>query len=390
MHSKKLNEDWNKAMDSISDGALGKLSDEIKRNAFIPANDAQAIDGLQILFYSSYWTSALHHLGIRPGGLFPLHSSLCFTVHKDSAPHIHATELGFMDVTKILNNIPTGSMFESSRVFIWDHVRASMVYSITNNGQKKNLEKKKSSKKSGTSKSLVRSNGNGEGSSAMDVDDDGKKNTTQIDMEGSGDLGDGMMDSGLDGAAVDADLGIKSGKEKNKRKACTTPKSNSIVSESQDRESMHSGGNSFPSQSLKNKKNMIPIFKALLAEGDKMCVEKNHSSGSTVEETSLDPRTALGLARLFASLITNASVREAAEDEDWIRFATKSLTLAAHHHIQSMEPRKKTFVKDQVIRDYHYLFGNNSINLTSVEAIQNAVGVLEKDMKMEMEKNNSD
>jgi hypothetical protein len=428
-HSKQLNDDWNKAMDLVSNRALSKLTDNTKQNALIPVSDTEAVNGLQILLYSSYWTSALHHLGITPGIDFPDHSNLRFTVLKDSHMHIKAINLGFMDSAKMLHNVPIGSMFESNKVFIGEQIRASRVYKTTNNTNKKNT---KVAALIAQNKSAHPSQGNDHhtnNSFEMDIDeleqlpgniildgsasdeeediiqddemdrnsddvtediiqsdksDDETENTTQDDQKGDGsddEAEDIIMDVENEGDSDEEaknDVDEEDDTRKKRRGPRKLPKSNAIViSDSEDDQSIEPINGSFAE--LRYLSNTIPTFQALMLNGKMMVVEKPTSRQGFIQSGVLENQNILGLAKLLSSLMNNSDIRQASRDEEWIGLATRSLATLANKHNAEMGQEKSDDIEKKQASDYYHLFGSSD-NINSSDAIQKAVEVMEKDV----------
>jgi len=356
-YSKELNNDWNKAMNSVSNGALEQVTKDSERNTFLPNDNDLVLDGLQILFFSTHWTSALHYLGIKPGNVFPHQSNLKYVVERNSNTYIRAKALEFMNPSHMLSNIPIGSMFRTDDIFLWAQYRASMKHSISNRIAKKNTghqgpsssqksrRRKQSSRKKKKSSNLQ---------SHMDVNDTHQESQRQDEnMEKDLDQCSGSEEEQNDGrqnfddgkgAGPSRTDGNQNATAKGINASSRHPRSKSFISDSgSDEDTSHNDSQSVTNLMLQP--NFIPIFKALESASDSFKIGHYESSSTSDAECSLEPKSMLGLANLCAALMSDSSIRNAVHNTEFVSRASQVVSDLAKSYMQSQSREKNIEVQ---------------------------------------------
>jgi hypothetical protein len=342
-----------------------------KQDTFISSNNVIALDSLHVMFGSTYWTSALHLILLRPSMFFPCHAVLQFTIEKNSDYYKTAKIAGFFNPSHMLTNIPHGSLLfnfpltdqeiDSETNNDFDHndpldlfgcqLVPSSVDTQQNSGERSIQDSEAAS--SGGSEN----NGGTPRESVPGGSDDDDDNHTSDDTSSK-----------------------KKRKKKTNRKSNTKkPTSAEFILDSDDSDEPMEP--IFDADSLTAFHNMIPIFKALMRSCASFQVQNSDTDIHGRSLSTLDHRDVHGISCLFGRLITNPNIRSAACNMSFMSKADTMLDKFAKDHMEQMSKREKAEMLQLHDETLENLFGQED-HPTCEQAVANAVKILENEWQV--------
>lgn len=401
-HCDELNRDWNLAMELMCQEEYNNTQ---KQDTFISSNNVTALNSLHIMFGSTYWTTALHLILLRPSMSFPRHPILQFTMDNNSDYHKMAKTAGFFDPSNMLSNIPEGSLLFN--IHVSDQEIESDANKDVDLGDPHNLfacqlipssldQHQKSEKRSG--QDVEDTSDSGEEYTPRDSSLKRKQEEmTGTDSDGDDDedgdnSGDDDDDEDIDNSGGDDDddddeyiardtSSKRKGKGRRGRKSKSKkPKSAEFISDTDDEDQQME---SIDDQELylMNYHNMISFFRTLMRSCASFQVRNSETDIHGHSVSVLDHRDVLAMSTLFGRLITNPDIRLAARDEDFVWKADTMLSKFAQDSMGEMSGKEKT----DLLKRYDVRLTNifqQEDHPTCEEAVVKAVKVLEDDWQM--------
>lgn len=312
-------------MDAVSDGALCQLPNDVDRNTYLPDQDSKTFHGLRILFYSVYWTTAFHYLGLHPGNVFPRNRCLIYEVHDQSVEMKSAEGLGLLKLSNVPDNIPEGSMFRTNKNFLWHRISKYQVtkqgipfraisgaYDLKTNEPKDNGSKKNSNREGGKKDSET-------------------KSTSRTE---------------------DMDMG-------NDNIQCQVPDKPNCTSNLSGSKDLH--------HQVFHRQNVMYIFQALM------------TNILSTPEDDIPPGRVFKISDFLSLLAEDNHIQQAIQDTDFVPIALKAIRKLAKLHINGLTQEKRIKVQEDVNQINDHLFGKQS-HMINLPEVVNAIKVMEDDL----------
>jgi hypothetical protein len=388
-HCDELNRDWNLAMEHTCKEEYNHTLKSQKQDIFISSNNTTALESLYVMFGSTYWTSALHLILLRPSMFFPRHAVLQFTIEKNSDYYKRAKTAGFFDPSNMHSNIPHGSLLfnltptvqeiESEICNGLDHGNPLDLFASqlipSSLGPHQTPENR-------SIQDLEPVPGSGDDDNDLTPGD----RSLRTGLEGTGSnpgSDDDDDDDDDDYPLTERTLKKKGAKGKGRNSKTKEPKSAEFIFDSDDFDSDDSDKptetHGVPhEEALMHFHNMIPIFKSLMRSCASIQVQNLDTDIHGDSLSTIDHRDVFGISCLFGRLITSPNTRLATRDLSFLQKADTMLNKLAKDHMQHMSRKKKA----EVLKDYDAtladLFGQED-HPTCEQAVANAAEVLEKE-----------
>jgi hypothetical protein len=243
---------------------------------------------------------------------------------------------------KMLKDIPEGSMFQSSNVFLFNSL---IMHRVSNLNRKE--KKRKRSKKS-----LLGSVDHSKSYSSRHF------SKSRETCESSDD--DSVHHS-------------KSHKSK------PPPKSNETCEDTDPYPEVSHPSSGQQQFAIMQNQNTIPLFTSLMSESISFHVKSASSNEDPQSsQNSLDPHQVFGISRFFAGLIVDPIVRCAVQDPAFTTQVVKAIQSLASSHMDNISSQDLQKINSHSHHTFHHLFDPD--NDLSTHAIQNAAQILESDL----------